>query len=1797
VGSSFTHLHVHTEYSMLDGASRLDDLVAAAAADGQPALGITDHGNMYGVLDFYRACRAHGLNPVIGSELYMAHEHRSERPSRRGRVDDSGGETDGGQKLYYHLTALAETDAGYKNLIQLASRAFLEGYYYKPRVDWEVLADHSEGIIATTGCLGGHVLQCLLRGDDRGALEKAARLQDIFGRDNLFVELQDHGIPAQHQTNPKLIDIARRIKAPLLATNDSHYTHRHDHVAHDALLCVQTGSLISDPNRFKFHGDQHYLKSAAEMRQLFAEVPEACDNTLWIAERAQVEIEFGKPQLPDFPVPEGFAGPAEYLCHLTFEGARRRWGHQLPDHVVERLAYELDVIKNMGFSSYFLITWDLIRHARETGIRVGPGRGSAAGCAVAYCLWITDLDPIRYDLLFERFLNPSRVSMPDIDMDFDSRFRDEMIRYAAERYGRDHVAQIVTFSQIKARAAVRDAARVLGYPYAVGDKIAKAMPPLIMGRDTPLKYCFEEHPKYLDGFKMAGELRQMVAEDPDVAAVVEVAKGLEGLRRSDGIHAAAVVITKDPLTTYLPIQRKPENGQDPDDAPVVTQYEMHGVEDLGLLKMDFLGLRNLDVITDTVELIRSVHGTALDIDRLPLDDEPTYRMLRAGQSVGVFQLEGGPMRSLMRSLAPTSFEDIAALMALYRPGPMSANMHNDYADRKNGRKPVTYLHPDAEEILADTYGLCLAGDTVVFDALTGLPTRLDEVPGDGSFLVQGVTADLQTAVRPVTHWVCNGLKAVVRLRAANGAELTGTPDHRVLTDQGWRELGSLRPGDHVAAPAKLVEPPAPSTIDPASLRLLGAVAGGPRSADKRVPRFVFGLDDHQIGQFLGSLWDCDGHVGDRIAFYKTVSPGLAQDVRLLLMRLGFAPVVYESETDGMPAFQVSVYDGARFAALVAPFLACAAKRDASFLAETRGTSIPRAVYVDELLAVSSLSRRALHERFGIPRSGMSGYALDHHPRIRARSTERAREHFELPTVERLLNVNWVEVVSVEVAGEELVYDVTVDEIHNFVANGLVVHNCIYQEAIMRIAQKFAGYSLAEADNLRKACLPAGTLVLSSSRGYVPIERLMSLPDRRVQTIDVTSRASHPEVVDDVWPVGVKPVFRLTTASGHTIEATGDHPFLVGDRWTELSDIRPGDLVAVAARTHTGGGSKLAAAEVDLAARLISERARSWADTTIPSCLVNAPKDDVERFLGRYFCADGWADAAGAHVGSASRAVGAGLKRMLLRCGIQSNLHRRRAAGHGTQWVLSVADEEHARAFAHMVRSHVTRAKGAELRRWLGEGCAGGGATCAGDLAWDTVVSVEPAGDKECFDFRMANPDRPYAVVEDFLVHNCGKKIRELIAAERAKFVEGCDASGYGRQLGEDWFDIIEPFADYAFNKSHSYGYGLISYQTAYLKANYPVEYLACLLTSVKNNLDKAAVYLNECRQLGIKVLVPDINVSERDFTSIPDPAGGQLNAIPFGLSAVRNVGDGLVESILAERRANGPFRSFVDFIERVDYQVLNKRTIESLIKAGAFDSLGHPRKGLLLVFEDLIDKTVAARREHDMGVMTLFGGEASVGPSFDDRPAIPDVEFDKPQRLAFEKEMLGLYVSDHPLLGLGAQLKRRAEATIADLESAEEGSVVTVGGVVTALQRKWTRKGDLMAVFVLEDLTHSAEVMVFPRTMTDYGHLLEDDRVVIVRGRVDKRDDQPKLMAQAVEVFEPVSGADPPLRLQIRPEALSDALIERLKRVLADHGGDAPVYIHLSERQVVRLSDGYCVDTANGLIAELRVMLGADAVF
>ncbi len=1164
----FAHLHVHSEYSMLDGAARIRDAVAAAVDDRQPALGLTDHGVLYGAVDFYKTVTGAGLNPVLGVEAYVTPGSRFDRPARADNVR-------------YHMTLLAETQVGYQNLVKLVSRAFLEGFYYKPRMDLELLAEHSDGIIATSGCLGGHVPQLLDpdasreegntggKRDVSAAIRAAGMYQDIFGKDRYFIELHDHGLEAQRRTTPDLVDIARRIGAPLLATNDIHYVRREQAEAHDVLLCIQTGSLVDDSGRLKFEGSEFYMKTAREMRDLFPsdQFPGACDNTLWVAERSQVRLDFDQLLLPHFQVPHGHTS-VSYLRELVMSGARERYGGDLGGPVGERIEHEIRIIEEMGFPDYFLIVWDLIRYANERRIRTGPGRGSAAGSIVAYSLGITDLDPLEYGLIFERFLNPGRREMPDIDMDFDERYRSEVIRYASEKYGSDHVAQIITFATIKGKQAIRDSARVRGLPYALGDRLAKLMPPAVLGREASLGICFEPPPAdaqqvVKDWHTNAAGLRDAYKNEEEARTVLDTARKLEGLRRQDSIHAAAVVISPRSLTELVPLQRK---GQD---AEVVTQYEMHAIEELGLLKMDILGLRTLSTIDRALDLIEAGTGRRPDIDRVDLEDAETYATLCRGDTIGVFQLEGTAMRALIRSLKPDRFEDLIALVALYRPGPMANDWHNAYADRKNRRKKVEYPHPATEEVLRETYGLM-----------------------------------------------------------------------------------------------------------------------------------------------------------------------------------------------------------------------------------------------------------------------------------------------------------------------------------------------IYQEQVMQIARDIAGYSMADADALRKAM---------------------------------------------------------------------------------------------------------------------------------------------------------------------------------------------------------------------------------------------------------------------------------------------GKKIPEIMRKERNKFVTGVVANGNETDFGEELFESIEGFAGYGFNKSHSAAYGLIAYQTAYLKVHYPAEYMAAILTSVRRDKDKTALYLNECRTMGIDVTTPSVNVSESDFTV-------QDGRIVFGMSAVRNVGGGAVEKIIDARSSgDGVFQDFQDFSNRVDTQVLNKRVVGSLIKAGAFDELGHPRMGLWLAYEALLDDTLGRRRQEDRGQFSLFGGDLG-GPALDP-VEIPDQEWDKRRLLAYEKEMLGLYVSDHPLLGLNLAMQRLTTSSISGLSDLPDGSRATISGIVGAITLRYTKSGDAMAFFQLEDLEKSVEVLAFPGLMAEAGGLIRSDAVLLVEGKINNSGDDVKIRAS--RITEPDLQANTDLRLTVPATALSRGTVEKLRDILSNHPGPAPVFIRMETNghsKVLRFDDQHRVELSSTLYADIRNLLGADSV-
>jgi DNA polymerase-3 subunit alpha len=1168
---SFVHLHVHTEYSMLDGAARLGPLFAEVSRQGMPAVAMTDHGNMFGAYGFFQQARAAGVKPILGIEAYLAPESRFvKRPVSWGEPHQKSDDIAGGG-AYTHLTLLAADPVGLRNLFRLSSLASIEGYYQRPRMDRELLARYATGVIATTGCPGGEVQTRLRLGQYEQAVRAAGELRDIFGPDQVFLELMDHRIEVERRVRDDLLRLAKELHLAPLATNDSHYVGPGDAKAHGALLCVQTGKTLADPTRLAFDGDGYYLKSAAQMRALWdPEVPEACDNTLRIGERVDdyAEVFAPRSRLPRFPIPEGETEDS-WLRAEARRGLAARFPGGLPDSHARQVAYELDVVSQMGFPGYFLVVADLCRQARAEGIRVGPGRGSAAGSMVSYALGITDLDPIEHGLSFERFLNPERVTMPDIDLDFDERRRGDMIRYATEKYGDERVAQIVTFGTIKAKAAIKDAARVLGYPYSLGDRMTKAMPPAVMGKEIPLGGIFDpNHPRYPE----AAEFRALCQSEPDAASVVETARGLEGLIRQAGVHAAGVILSSEPLLDVLPIWRRDADGA------VITGWDMGACESIGLLKMDFLGLRNLTVLDDCLALIAENRKVDLKLEEVGLADPATYDLLGRGDTLGVFQFDGGPMRALLRAMAPDSFEDISAVGALYRPGPMGANAHNDYADRKNGRKPVVPLHPELAEPLAE-----ILGDTY----------------------------------------------------------------------------------------------------------------------------------------------------------------------------------------------------------------------------------------------------------------------------------------------------------------------------------GLIV----YQEQVMAIAQKVAGYSPGQADLLRRAM---------------------------------------------------------------------------------------------------------------------------------------------------------------------------------------------------------------------------------------------------------------------------------------------GKKKKEILDQEFEPFAAGMRQRGYSDGAIRTLWDILVPFSDYAFNKAHTAAYGLVAYWTAYLKANHPAEYLAALLTSVADDKDKSAVYLAECRRMGIRVLPPDVNASGARFTAVGED-------IRFGLAAIRNVGTGVVDSIVRARREQGEFTDFYDFLRKVDAVVCNKRTIESLIKAGAFDSLRHPRKGLLTVHAEVIDSYLEVKRNEAVGQFDLFGAAfEQLGGSIA-APPVPAGEWDKPDLLAFEREMLGLYVSDHPLRGVEHVLAAAADHAIpALLEDGAvlDGAVVNLAGILSGVQRRVTKQGKAWAQAQLEDLAGGVEVLFFPHTYELVGQWIAEDAIVVVRGRVDRRDEQPRLIAMDLSVPDlSVAGETRPVVLAVPATRCTPPLVERLQEALASHPGRVEVHLKLvngSRATLLRLSQR--VDPTSALMADLKALLGPTAV-
>lgn len=1173
----FIHLHNHTNFSLLDGATRIEQLMERCCELNMGAVAMTDHGNMFGAIQFYQSARKHGLKPIIGMEAYLAPGSRTDRVSRR-RGDSSS-----------HLLLLAKDADGYRNLMKLSSVGYLEGFYYKPRIDRETLATHAKGLIGTTGCLSSEVCRHLMNGDAEAARRVTGELVDILGAENFYVELQDQGLEEQHRINPDLMRIAAEFRLPLVGTNDCHYLRREDASAHDVLLCIQTGKGINDPNRMKFPNEQFYLKSQEEMAQVFADVPEALASTAEIASRCDLEIDFGTMHLPRFPVPDGctLEGYFEQVVREGFdrrmralgEGGRWRGRQPLGDYE-QRLEYEISVIRQMGFPGYFLIVWDFIRFAREQGIPVGPGRGSAAGSLVAYSLDITDVDPIDYGLVFERFLNPERISMPDIDIDFCMRRRGEVISYVANKYGHDKVAHIITFGTMAAKAAIRDVGRALEMPFGDVDRIAKLIPA-------------ELDATIAGALKSEAKLREAIDDDPQVGRLVEFAEQLEGQVRHASTHAAGVVISDEPLTEYLPLYKPPGgNGADGEQL-VATQFPMNHVEAIGLLKMDFLGLRTLTLVHDCFASISRERGSKFDAGDIPLTDKKTYRLFAQGATSGIFQFESSGMRDALRKLKPTRLNDLIAMNALYRPGPIRGGMIDMYIERKHDPSTVVYQLPQLEEALEETYGVI-----------------------------------------------------------------------------------------------------------------------------------------------------------------------------------------------------------------------------------------------------------------------------------------------------------------------------------------------VYQEQVMKIASTLAGFTLGEADVLRKAM---------------------------------------------------------------------------------------------------------------------------------------------------------------------------------------------------------------------------------------------------------------------------------------------GKKKPEVMDSMREKFLDGAEAKGVSRQKARPTWDMIVEFAGYGFNKSHSAAYALLAYQTGYLKTNYPVHFMAAVLTNEQNNTDKVVQYTNECRGMGIRVLPPAVNESDVHFT----PVAGSIR---FGLAAIKGVGEGAVRGILEARADVGPYRSLAHFCEAVDTsRGINKRTIESLIKGGAMDSLvdhsdeippGMARAILFAQLDGAVEHGQRAQKDKSSGQTSLFaslGGAPSVEASLP-MPPLPDCEsWSEREVLNAEKEALGFYVTGHPLQRYEDEIERLADTNTRELGTASSRTEVTLGGMISSIRSLKTRKGEAMAVLQIEDAEGQAEVVVFPKAYRKCYELLIADAPLLFCGRPDPSEDSPKLIANTITTF---AAAD---RRQQRKEASAVDIVVDLSRsaagtaealcaVLERHRGNIPVSVRLLHsapdgfRAHVAPNRFLCVDPTSGLVQELEALLGDGSV-
>ena len=1623
----FVHLHVHSEYSLLDGLSRIDDLVARAKALNQPALALTDHGAMYGVIEFYRACKAGGVKPIIGIESYVANRTMRDRDSNL-------------DKDRFHLLLLAQNQTGYQNLLKIASAAQLEGYYYRPRVDHDFLAAHSDGLIATTGCLAAEIPRAI----DRGQIDKAHHLMgyylELFGPDRFFIELQDHDIPQLVTVNNTLMEFAKRYNLRFLATNDVHYTSPEEAVPHDVLLCIQTSATVQQQNRMRLSNKEYYLKSHAEMAKLFGHIPGALENSLLIAEQCEVNLDMKGYHLPIFDVPDGYTPPT-YLRHLCQKGLAWRYGEdraQNDEALHARLEHELNIIGKMGFETYFLIVWDLSEFARRSldwwianGEQFYPGqsyeewkehdiwwnvRGSGAGSVVAYTLGITGIDPLANGLIFERFLNPGRVSMPDIDLDYPDDRRHEMVEYAMRKYGSEKVAQIITFGTLGARAAIRDVGRAMDVPLSQVDEIAK-MIPAIPGKPVTIANVLDKDHEFYNA-----EFEALYKTDEAIKSLIETAQNLEGVSRHASSHAAGVIISDKPLVEYVPLNRPTSGEAGLGGIDRVTQWPMEIVESIGLLKVDFLGLSTLTVLRTAARLIEQRHGTKYQMDNIPYDvghvgpdpskkPEALFDMLGRGDVLGVFQVEGAGMRRLMMEMRPRRFDHIIAAISLYRPGPME--QIPTYIKRMHGLEEVQYHVPELETILGDTYGICVSGDSLVIDARTGQRYRLDEVGALADFVIQGVDEQWRPAMGRVSHWVDSGHKPVFRVTLRNGAQIKVTADHRLLTEAGWRPLCELQVGDYIGTPSHLIGPASEETA-------------------------------------------------------------------------------------------------------------------------------------------------------------------------------------------RRLNTVWEEIITIEPAGVEHVYDLTVEGLHSFVANNIIVHNCVYQEQIIQMASKLAGYEPGEADMIRKAvskkkrdlidkhrvlftdggvakgfpreameaiwgdieffarygfnkCLPGDVEVVDAATGrLVRIEDLYGNAAALSHTLtcDTGQLKLQSGRVTDVLDNGIKPVYRLTTALGRQIEATANHPFYTFEGWRQLDELQPGSQIAVPRHLPVEGHSEWPEHEVIVLAHLLAEGNKK----EIPADLFTLNNRQIALFLGRLWDGDGAINRQMRHnihayYATASERLARQVQHLLLRLGIVASLRQTifpyKEGRIGYQ--VHVMGSEQMEQFARVIGPHLLRVDQQAMCQELLTPQFDATATArdvipvpvkelvrtekeAAGLTWTQIYSATGVAQREFYPTNSASKRRFRRGTIGRLADFFGSDGLRRYAQSDIYWDQVVSIEYVGEKQTYDLtIDRTHNFIanDILVHNSHAADYAVITCQTAFLKAHYPVEYMTALLSVDRDKTEKVAKYLAESRRLGLQVAPPDVNAANLDFT-IEDTAKGAI--IRYGMGAIKNAGAAAINVILDERRDKGPFPDLNEFCDRVDLRRVGKRALESMIKVGVFDKWG-TRPQLL----DALDRMMAnSGKTHDaaaVGQMSLFGllgGGTGSGIKTDLLRSAREIEaIDHRQLLDWEKELIGVYLSEHPLQQSLAELKAVISATTSDLDETKNGKEVVMAGLIAHLRPHTTKKGDAMAFGSLEDLEGKVDLLFFPKTWQAVRGRVKVDQIVIVRGKVQAENDSLTVIVDEVrDKFESVKAAD-----------------------------------------------------------------------